>query len=241
MLNALKTLEDRRHDDRPVVRAEATATAPAIDAAPEAPPAIAAATERCFLPTTPQVADHYFDLAARIGEQLSANYCNVLCFASVDHSAESSFAMTQVAQAFALQSPGRVLLVDGDLRCGRLSKAVCPSGAGIIEVMLGIAHWPQVIHPTNVQLIDFVGSGHAQVPTFDRPEFGWGALRPNYRAVLIGLAPADEPESQWLAGRCDAVYLVLSKPHTKRQAATETLGALRSAGANVLGSIVANN
>ena len=54
--------------------------------------------------------------------------------------------MTDLARAFALQSTGGVLLVDGDLRYGRLSHSMCPPGPGMVEVMLGMAHWGEVIH-----------------------------------------------------------------------------------------------
>jgi hypothetical protein len=47
-----------------------------------------------------------------------------------------------------------------------------------------------------------------------------------------------EPETKWLAARCDATYFVISRPHSRRQAATEALGELRASGASVLGCIV---
>jgi hypothetical protein len=106
---------------------------------------------------------------------------------------------------------------------------------------LGQAQWPDIIHPTNAARIDCVTRGNAQVPTVERPEFGWGALRPLYRAVLIGLANQGEPETAWLAGRCDAVYFVLSRPHTRRGSASAAVNSLRSCGANVAGSIVVND
>jgi Mrp family chromosome partitioning ATPase len=194
--------------------------------------------EMCSLPTTSDVAEHYLELCDRIGEQLASNYCNVLLF--VNGSAEACFSMIELAQAFALQSDGNVLLVDGDLRRRRLSKSVCPGAAGLIEAMLGTAHWPEIIHPTTTPRVDFVASGHGQIPTFERPEFGWSALRPKYRAVLIGVAAAGEPETHWLSARCDGVYFVISRPHTKRRAATAAVDVLRACGANLLGCVLAN-
>ncbi len=141
-----------------------------------------AMAERCSLPAATDLAGHYLRMAERIGDQLSTNYCNVLLFASLDYAVEPCFSITQVAQAFALRSPGDVLLVDGDLRRGRLSKIVWPEGTGVIEVMLGTASWPDAIHPTNISGIDFVASGHSQVPTFERPDFGWGVAAPLSRS-----------------------------------------------------------
>ena len=73
--------------------------------------------EMCSLPAKSDVAEHYLKLSKRIGEQLASNYCNVLLFVGVDDGGEPCFSMTELAQAFALESDGNVLLVDGDLRC----------------------------------------------------------------------------------------------------------------------------
>ena len=200
-----------------------------------------AALEVCTLPTARDVAEHYLEMAGQINDQLASNYCNVILFVAADRWVEPCFCMTELAQAFTLQFEGDVLLVDGDLHSGRLSKSVVRPGPGLIEAMLGRAQWPDIIHPTDAARIDFVACGHAPVPTVERTEFGWGALRPLYRAVLIGLANQDEPETAWLGGRCDAVYFVISRPHTRRGSASAAVNALRSSGANVVGTIVVND
>jgi Mrp family chromosome partitioning ATPase len=197
--------------------------------------------ESCTLPIAADPADHYLEMAARIGDQGASNYRNVILFVAADRWVEPSFSMSQLAQCFALHTAGDVLLVDGDLRQGKLSKSVARPGPGMIEAMLGQVQWPDIIHPTNAARIDFVARGNGQVPTFERPQFGWGALRPLYRAVLIGLANQAEPETSWLAARCDAVYYLLSRPHTRRSSASAAINALRSSGANVAGAIVVND
>lgn len=264
MLDALKVLESRQRGEHPAdsprpaePQADQWATVeypPAgasrpipADVADEVPrrlanpPQPAATLEICTLPTTADVAEHYLEIAAQVGDQLASNYCNVLLFVGADRWVEPAFSMTHLAQAFAVQSAGDVLLVDGDLRCKRLSKSVARPGPGLIEAMLGQAQWPDIIHPTNVARVDFVSCGDAQVPTVERPEFGWGALRPLYRNVLIGLADQPQPETMWLGGRCDAVYFVLSRPHTRRAAASAAIASLRASGANVMGSVVVND
>lgn len=192
----------------------------------------------CALPNSGELSDPYLDLAERMGEQLAANYCNVVLLATPDRFSDPQFSLTQLAQALALQSPGDVLLVDGDLIGRRLSKSICPGRQGLVEVMLGVAQWPDVVHTTNVACVDFVACGQAQVPTLERSQFGWEALRPQYRAVLIGLSEVPRPESNWLAARCDAVYLVLARRHTQRQAASAATSALRACGANLMGCVV---
>ena len=200
-----------------------------------------AVANMCLLPTVPVVADHYHELAERIGEQLSTNYCNVLLFVSPDDGAEPGFSMTHLAQAFSLLSTGDVLLVDGDLHRGRLSKSVCPVGPGIVEAMLGTAQWPEIVHPTTTTRLDFVSRGDAPVPAAEPAEFGWGALRPKYRAVLIGVADTRAAETSWLAAHCDGVYLVISRPYTQRQAARDAVEGLRACGVNMMGSILVND
>ena len=251
VLDALKALDVRRQNEargEPQVPRTPPPRAEAERAASQVTPQVAsrlhhaqAISNMCLLPTVPVVADHYHELAERIGEQLSTSYCAVLLFVSCDDRAEPCFSMTHLAQAFSLQSAGDVLLVDGDLRHGRLSKSACPTGPGMVEAMLGTAPWTALIHPTTTPRIDFVSRGEGQIPTIERPEFGWGALRPKYRAVLIGITDTREPEAAWLAAHCDAVYMLISRPDTKRQTAAAAVEALRASGANLLGSIVVND
>ncbi len=209
--------------------------------APRRPAVHAPAFESCTLPIVGEPAEYYLEAAARICDQGSNNYSNVLLFVSADRGSDACFSMPELAHAFTLQLAGDVLLIDGDLREGRLSKQVSRPGAGMVEAMLGQAQWPDLIHPTNIARIDFVARGSGQVPTFERPQFGWSALRPLYRAVLIGPANQAEPETLWLAARCDAVYFVLSRLHTRRSNATAAVNALRAGGANVAGCIVVND
>jgi Mrp family chromosome partitioning ATPase len=262
MLEALKVLEGRRSHElapsEPIIRS-APPLRPALNEAPDIEPAtsVAVADEidslpiideaeqptpaACCLGVHADLPDCYFDMAVRIGEQMASNYCNVLLFVTGDHAADAVFSMPELARAFALQSPGQVLLVDGDLRYRRMSKSAGASGPGMVDVMRGTAPWSEVIRPSSLSRVAFVSAGHGQVPTLDRPEFGWHALRPQYRAVLIGLSAADEPEIGWLSARCDGVYFVLSRPHSRRQGAVTAINTLRAAGANVLGSIVVND
>jgi Mrp family chromosome partitioning ATPase len=256
MLEALKVLETRQRREpepnlpppMPVGAADAAEDllSSLVDPGDElARPAAAApplaACETCVLPTAAELPDHYLEMAARISEQQASSYCHVSLFVGADRWVEPSFSMTHLAQAFALESVGDVLLVDGDLRFGKLSNGAARPGPGMIEAMLGRAQWPDIIHPTNAARIDFVARGNAQVPTVERPQFGWAALRPLYRVVLIGLAMWSEPETTWLAGRCDAVYLAISRPHTRRSSASAAINSLRGCGANVMGSIVVND
>jgi len=207
------------------------------EAAPAAIRRPRAAAELCRLPSTPKVGEHYLEMAEAISEQGAANYCNVLLLVTPDHAAHAHFSMTHLAQAMALQSAGDILLVDGDLRNGRLSRAVCPPAPGMVEAMHGSMQWLDLVHPTNVAGVHFVPRGLGHVPMLERSQFGWGTLRPKYRAVLIGLSDTNEPETTWLAARCDGVYLVLSLPRTPRRMARKAAETLETAGANLLGCI----
>jgi Mrp family chromosome partitioning ATPase len=256
MLEALKALEERAKNSDLVsaglvasAKKQRVALAARENSAFEPGPAGAAlVSERatiktsdsaaCLLGIASELPDEYLELAANLGEQNAANYCNVFLFISPD-GAESCLSLTRLAQAVALQSPGDVLLVDGDLRGRRFTKSAGLLGPGLGEVMSGTANWSDVIVPTNMACVDVVGAGMRQVPTLERPDFGWHALRPQYRAVLIGVAAAGQPETAWLAARCDSVYLVIRKSHTRRQSASGAISALRACGANVLGCIVA--
>jgi len=261
--DALKALESRRtaqmpprqHSPAPQAAQVAAAQATAIEsqAAPTSPAAVNAPAAKqpggrahalehmVLLPTVPVVADHYHELAERIAEQLASNYCNVLLFVTPDDAAAPCFSMTHLAQAFSLQSTGDVLLVDGDLGAGRLSKTVCPRGPGLTEAMLGTAHWPEIIHATTTPRVDFVSRGEATIAGGDEHEVGWGALRPKYRDVLIGVADGRDPQTSRLAAHCDGVYLLVSRPQTKRAEALAAAESLRAGGVNLLGTILVND
>lgn len=197
--------------------------------------------ETCTLPIVAGPADCYLEMASRISERGASNYSNVVLLVAADRWVEAGFSIVELTQCFAEQTASDVLLVDGDLRQGKLSRSVARPGPGMIEAMLGQTQWPDIIHPTNLPRVDFVARGNAQVPTFERPQFGWGALRPLYRQVLIGLANQAEPETNWLAARCDAVYFLLSRQHTRRSSASAAVNVLRASGANVAGCIVVND
>ena len=217
---------------------EAPATIPIAPVRPAPTPLVS--FERCELPTTSELPDHYLSLASTICEQRAATYSNVLLFVTPEPKLDAAFSITWLAQAFALQSSGDVLLVDGDLRNGKLSKSVCPGGPGMIEVMLGTSAWTDVIHPTASSRIDFVAHGNCQVPTFDRPEFGWGAAAPisrgAHRAVRGG-----RTRDRLAVGTLRCRLCRHLRPHTRRQVASAAVNELRSVGANVQGCVVVND
>jgi Mrp family chromosome partitioning ATPase len=221
--------------------ASPTPTAPSAPAARQPGGRAHALENMVLLPTVPVVADHYHELAERIAEQLATNYCNVLLFVSPDDAATPCFSMTHLAQAFSLQSTGDVLLVDGDLTAGRLSKTVCSHGPGLAEAMLGTAQWPEIIHSTTTPRVDFVSRGEGSIAGGDEHQLGWGALRPKYRDVLIGVADAREPQTARLAAHCDGVYLLVARLQTKRADALAAAESLRACGVNLLGTILVND
>jgi Mrp family chromosome partitioning ATPase len=244
MLEALKTLESRRqpgsaapqdetpswpeaYEPQPVVEQVLAELAPEPEASP---------SRACLLPSVPVVGDHYLRLSERISDQLPGGG-SVLMFVGCDYRCGACFSMVELAQAFASRSSANVLLVDGELRAGRLSRSVGVMSPGMTEIMLGTAGWSAAIRQTLVPGVDLVPSGSSEVPAFERPDFGWNELRECYRAVLIGLNDVQDAETPWLAARCDATYLVVSRPHTPRQTACDALARLRAAGANVLGCI----
>jgi hypothetical protein len=58
---------------------------------------------------------------------------------------------------------------------------------------------------------------------------------------LIGVSDQRLPETASLASHCDAVYVLISRPHTKRQAAADAVESLRAAGAHLMGCVMVND
>ena len=200
-----------------------------------------AVANMCLLPTVPVVSDHYHELAESISQQLSTNYCNVLLFVSADDRVEPSFSMTHLAQAFSLQSTGDVLLVDGDLHNGRLVENRLPAGSRAGRGHAGDGELAGDDPPDHHPADRFRGP-RSRRSADDRSAGVWlgrTATEVPRRADRRGRLPV--PETALLAAHCDAVYFLISRPHTKREAAGRAVAQLRASGANLLGCVVVND
>jgi Mrp family chromosome partitioning ATPase len=158
---------------------------------------------------------------------------------------ESELADVAVLLAAALSREARVLLVDGDLRDQRLTKAwrqtATPGLARALDEdrTTGIA-----VVPTSIPGFDFLPSGQPR-RSIRREDAGLLAdsLREfslEYETILIdgGCLPAMPTEL--LAEACDATCVVIQLGHTETDDAKAVVRQVRESGGRVLGCIATN-
>ena len=115
----------------------------------------------------------------------------------------------------------KVLIVDGDLRRGRLQESFSvEKNEGLTDFLMGkIANWHAIIHPTGIENLDIIQAGthHASAPELLDPLRirslieEWGK---EYDFILFDSAPIGRVVDSALLGRaCDGLLLVARHGH----------------------------
>ncbi|NLB65330.1 MAG: polysaccharide biosynthesis tyrosine autokinase [Lentisphaerae bacterium] len=151
-----------------------------------------------------------------------------------------------LATCFA-QAGQRVLLVDVDLRRGTVHHFFgLHAGSGMTEILQGQATMDQVVQPTGVPGLDFIGTGLF----VDNP--AEMILRPamkeflelaasQYDWVILDAPPVlAVSESTVIASLTDAVLLTIWSGRTSRKLVQAAIHQLRTRGANLIGAILNN-
>ncbi|UEP50888.1 tyrosine protein kinase [Burkholderia ambifaria] len=159
--------------------------------------------------------------------------------------AGARFVATRLARIYAAAA-ARVLVLDGDMRTGRLSHT-CGHGrtAGLAEIAADGRMPAELVIRDVANGIDFLTAGatggHAAdrlttVPVWQRV----AAFARDYDAVLIACGPTlTDPDAAALAGVADTTLLVARAAHTTLNQLEDAVDRLTSSGANI-GGIVLN-
>ena len=146
-------------------------------------------------------------------------------------------------------STGRTILVDTDLRKPRLHKLFgVPGGQGGLTSYL-LSHSPvdEFICKTDVPGLDFMPCGPlppnpAELMHSDRFLTLKEELTAKYEVVLFDSSPVGlVTDPLVLASMCDGVVVVAHADQTRRESLRNTLGALKSVGAEVLGVVLSRS
>jgi Mrp family chromosome partitioning ATPase len=183
----------------------------------------------------------------RLGESLRAECArsglkSVLLLGVAD---ESELAQTTASLAAVMTQPGRVLLVDGDLRDQRLTKALrqtaTPGLASAFDedCLVGV---PAV--PTTTPGLDFMPSGQLR-RSIRREDSQLLAnflreIVPPYDTVLIDGGSLPAMVAELLAEVCDATCPVVQLGRTEANDANGVIRQVRDLGGHVLGCIATN-
>jgi len=168
-----------------------------------------------------------------------------LLFTSSQPREGKTVTVANLAMSLAESEKLRVVLLDADLRAGRLHQLLGVSGApGLSDVLLDGASPRAALQPTSVANLSFIAAGR-QVDNpgellgsdYMQELIGW--LKKDHNYILFDSPPclafADAGE---LATLADGVVLIVAIDDTSKQDAERAIQQLRGVGANVIGTFV---
>lgn len=140
----------------------------------------------------------------------------------------------------------RVLLIDADLRRSSLTERLCHEGEmGLTTILHGQATWQQVVLPTQVPGVDLipVGQFHSKEDLelmadgmFESCLRQWKSA---YDYILLDSPPVlPVADARILTKQVDGTILTVRASYSRRGDATESLDRIRSAGGELLGTVL---
>ena len=139
----------------------------------------------------------------------------------------------------------KVLLVDADLRKGRLHEVFgLARRPGFTELVMGTALWEEVAHDAPVDGLEVVPTGSLPPNPVEllggaRVRRAIDLFREHFDVVLFDTPPlVAAPDASILGSLCDGVVLVVRSGSTENQAGEEAIRQLHTVGARVLGTVL---
>jgi len=168
----------------------------------------------------------------------------VLTVTSPGRADGKSFLSSNLAVAFA-DARYRTLLIDGDIRCGRLHRALqMARRPGLIDLLTGDATLAQVIQATDYPKLSFIASGTrthsgpALVSSGELPRMLAG-LRPHYDAIIVDSSPLTAGADAFALGTATgSMVLVLRSGVSEREITHAKLAVLEHLPIRTLGAVL---
>ena len=168
----------------------------------------------------------------------------VLTVTSPGRSDGKSFVASNLALAFA-DAGYRTLLVDGDVRCGTLHRALkLARKPGLVDVLGGKASTELVVQATSYRALSFIGSGTrthtgpSLVSSAALPRL-LAALRPSYDAIIVDSPPLAAGADAFAIGTATgSMVLVLRTGVSDRELAQTKLEVLAHLPIRMLGAVL---
>ena len=188
----------------------------------------------------------YGSLVQQITRKLDgANGPAVIACAGMTRGEGASTVATNIAIAFSIINEQPVLLINGN---ERPTSAERPLGVrpetGLEQIVSDTEQMPDVIVPTLIRNLDYLGCGLKNRDTFSpflmsRFPAVLEALKNRYRVVIVDLPAMDKPSNNGaLINATDGVVLVMQPGHVKAAKAKRIQQSLERSGANVLGVVM---
>jgi Mrp family chromosome partitioning ATPase len=190
------------------------------------------------------MATPYEGLAADLAAQLGASRATAVALVSLGRVDRLLAMVVPLADAMRTHFPS-LLVVDCDLREPTLSdRFAVPADHGLIDLLPGPARWQEVVRPTQLPGVDLL-PGRRLVAADGRPPERLD-LQPlvhewldRYQLILLAAGPIRSPETVSLLRSAHAAVLVVEQGRTHQRSAQRAMRTVRSAGAHVLGTILA--
>jgi protein-tyrosine kinase len=169
----------------------------------------------------------------------------VVAFCGIENGAGCSWVCARASEVLADQIPGRVCVIDANLRSPSLHEHFrMEKGAGFVDAMKESGPISEFARPTWISKLWLMTSGAAGIgpncalsPARLRSRFA--QLRSEFDYLLIDAPPMSFPADAALVGQLtDGVVLVVGSSSTRREPARIGKESLEAAGVPVLGAVL---
>jgi len=177
----------------------------------------------------------YRMLRTRLMRTQAAQGLRTLIFSSAVSNEGKTLTTLNLAQAYAGLKDERVLLIDGDLRTGALSKFFDQSsGPGLSDALSGDTNFSDVVLGTDKPNLFFVPSGKNSAPPpelyasqYWKEFLGW--CSECFKIILVD-APPIFPLSDFdlMSAACDGIVLIVRAQRTSRELLQKAAGQIDS-------------
>jgi Mrp family chromosome partitioning ATPase len=169
----------------------------------------------------------------------------VVVFAGIDPGCGCSEIALSVAETLALKSPGRVCLVEANLRSPGLSRPLKTANArGLSNALVEEGSVWSFLKPVWEGRIWFLSAGPTAADSPDllyseRLGTRLAELRKEFEYVIVDAPPINQYSDAMALGQLsDGVVLILEANATRREAAMAATDGLRSSGIPILGAVL---
>jgi protein-tyrosine kinase len=172
----------------------------------------------------PMLVEHYRQLRTKIIQQQEKKPFRSLLVTSANPKEGKTLTTLNLALSFGMLPSYRVLVVDGDLRRGQLSRWLgIQDRAGLANLLAGTSRLEEVVFRSSAIPFQFMGLGTSKLPP---PELVHSSRWPSrireisehFDLTLVDSPPANlVADAQLLAAGCDAVLLVARAFRTSRE------------------------
>jgi capsular exopolysaccharide synthesis family protein len=193
------------------------------------------------------VATEFYRLYARLAKMDAHRRVSVILVTSARRGEGKTTTCACLAQAAAVHSKKKVVVVDCDLRKPRLHQLFGVSQrVGIADALTSLLPLSSVVKSTELSNLRLVTSGRViGVPTglFESSVFKdiMGELRANFDLVIVDTPPVlPVPDAFLISGHCDGTILVVMAGRTPLEVVARAGGLMNEGGAKLLGAVINN-